>query len=158
MLLRNLSLRLANRVAHRTTTTTSTSTIAAASFTTTTSILKKYDPLPRTKDSFKVDNPNLKDLEGDDYLYHLGLNPAEDDLQRFFHDVKVCFFVFFCFLNALIELIIQFFSKTIVALFFFCSFLIYFCSISLKTTKLTSKISPPPSPPSSNVQRFFFMM
>jgi len=97
MLLRNLSLRLANRVAHRTTTTTSTSTIAAASFTTTTSILKKYDPLPRTKDSFKVDNPNLKDLEGDDYLYHLGLNPAEDDLQRFFHDVKVGFFVFFCF-------------------------------------------------------------
>ena len=97
MLLRNLSLRLANRVAHRTTTTTSTSTIAAASFTTTTSILKKYDPLPRTKDSFKVDNPNLKDLEGDDYLYHLGLNPAEDDLQRFFHDVKVCFLCFSVF-------------------------------------------------------------
>ena len=26
---------------------------------------------------FSVMNPNLKDLEGDDYLYHLGLNPAE---------------------------------------------------------------------------------
>lgn len=28
---------------------------------------------------------------GDDYLYHIGLNPKEDDLQKFFHDVKfVC--------------------------------------------------------------------
>ena len=90
MLLRNLSLRLANRVALRTTTPTTTTTIAAP-FTTTRSIFKKYDPLPSSKGSFKVDNPNLKDLEGDDYLYHLGLNPAEDDLQRFFHDVKfVC--------------------------------------------------------------------
>jgi len=36
-------------------------------------------------------NPNLKNLEGDDYLYHIGLNPKEDDLQKFFHDVKfVC--------------------------------------------------------------------
>jgi hypothetical protein len=38
-----------------------------------------------------VQNPNLSDLEGNDYLYHIGLNPAEDDLKRFFHDVKfVC--------------------------------------------------------------------
>ena len=43
------------------------------------------------KGGFSVDNPNLVNLEGDDYLYHLGLNPKEDDLQRFFSDVRfVC--------------------------------------------------------------------
>ena len=38
-----------------------------------------------------VDNPNLADLEGNDYLYHIGLNPSQQDLKTLFGDVKfVC--------------------------------------------------------------------
>ena len=29
-----------------------------------------------------VDNPNLADLAGNDYLYHIGLNPAQQDLHN----------------------------------------------------------------------------
>ena len=38
-----------------------------------------------------VDNPNLADLAGNDYLYHIGLNPSQQDLKTLFGDVRfVC--------------------------------------------------------------------
>ena len=38
-----------------------------------------------------VSNPHLVDLGGDDFLYHLGLNPKGEDMSRLFSDVKfVC--------------------------------------------------------------------
>ena len=41
--------------------------------------------------SSSVSNPHLKQLQGDDYLYHIGLNPAVDDLRGMFSDVRfVC--------------------------------------------------------------------
>ena len=47
--------------------------------------------LRRPFSSSLVDNPNLAALAGDDYLYHLGLNPAQQDLRKLFGDVQfVC--------------------------------------------------------------------
>jgi uridine phosphorylase len=54
-------------------------------------LLRSCNPRLVRRLSSRVSNPNLAAMAGDDYLYHIGLNPASDDLAATFGDVRfVC--------------------------------------------------------------------